>query len=149
MNVCFICHANICRSFVAERLFNAFATEHGRKDIKAFSRGIYASSSYEIPTKIKTFLEKNSVPWQGHSPTFFGKEDASRADILLVMTHEQFDFIMDKFPQYADKIFLLLDYALGKEEDLPDPILQRGQSFEKSMNKLKGTIKLVFQRISS
>ncbi|MBR1979680.1 hypothetical protein [Candidatus Proelusimicrobium excrementi] len=149
MNICFICHANICRSFAAERLFNALAEKNGKSNLKAFSRGVYASPAYEIPSKIKKILEDNGASWQGHCSTLLGREDAERADLLLVMTEDQLDLIMDKFPQYADKIFLLLDYAFGLEEDMPDPISKSGRGFEKIMNRLKEAAEAVFKKVSA
>lgn len=149
MNICFICHANICRSFAAERLFNALAAKAGRNDIKAFSRGVYASPAYEIPSKIKKFLEDNGASWQNHCSTLLGREDAERADLLLVMTEDQLEFVMDKYPQYADKTFPLLYYAFGSEEDMPDPISKSGRGFEKIMNRLKEAAEAVFNKISA
>lgn len=148
MNICFICHANICRSFAAEKLFNALSEKNGKSNLKAFSRGVYASPAYEIPLKIKKFLEDNGASWQGHCSTLLGREDAERADLLLVMTEDQLDLIMDKFPQYADKIFLLLDYAFGVEEDMPDPISKSGRGFEKIMNRLKEATEAVFKKLA-
>lgn len=147
MKICFICHANICRSFAAERLLRAYIAKSGKNGYEVFSRGVYASPQYEIPPKIKNFLIENGAEPQGHTSTLVSAEDLASSDLVLTMTQDQLDLLLDRYPQYSDKIFLFLDYAYGKEEDMPDPIGKSGYAFERVMGNLKKATEEVFKKI--
>lgn len=149
MRICFICHANICRSFAAERLIKEAARKANRLDIEVFSRGLYANPDYVIPDKIKDFLKSNGAAAEGHISTLVSIADLERADLVLVMTQDILDSLLDRAPQYTEKIFLLLDYAYGKEKDMPDPIALSGRPFEKIMTELKEAVEVVFNKIAA
>lgn len=149
MKICFICHANICRSFAAERLLKEAVLKAGRTDIEVFSRGLYASPDYVIPEKIKNFLKENGADFENHISTLVSVKDLEQADLVLVMTQDILDTLLDRAPQYTDKILLFLDYAYGTEKDMPDPIALSGRPFEKIMTELKKNVEVVFNKITA
>lgn len=149
MNICFVCHANICRSFSAQQLLKKFLREKNRMDINVFSRGIYAQSYFAVPSKITDFLKKEGIEYCGHQAALLCREDMQKADLVLVMTEDQLDYILDKYAEFSDKVFLILDYAYGEEKDLEDPISQSGRAFEKTMEKLKRAVKAVADKLAA
>ena len=149
MKICFICHANICRSFSAERLLKAMLKKNGNNDIEVISRGFYASPNYEVPSKIKDFLHANGADYENHFSTQLSPEDLETSDLIFVMEYEHREKLFDEYSQYTDKIFLLLDYAYDKEEDMPDPISKTGRAFNKIMEQLKKAVEEIYKKITA
>lgn len=147
MKICFICHANICRSFISQELLKKLLTDNGRTDVEVISRGTYALPYIEVPQKIKNFLSKNDIVFNGHTPTQYGKDDLSTSDLIFVMTKHQLSDITDKYAQFSDKIFLLSQYVLNDDKEIKDPINLEGGSFERAALKIKDLISILYKKI--
>ena len=144
MNILFICHANICRSFMAEELLRPLLPGH-----TVFSRGLYADPSYRVPAKVTDFLQKNAISAPPHTSTQLAKDDLEKADVIFLMEQAHLDKISDRYAQYLDKMWLLNDYAFGKEEDLEDPISLSGRAFEKSAERLKKAVLAAAEKLKA
>jgi len=131
MKICFICTANVCRSFLAQELLKDFCAKNNLKDITVISRGIMAQSYFTVPQKIKDFLSSQGVICSPHTPQLVGKEDIEESDLILAMTFAQTDVLHDKYPAHINKIHLFLEYTLNTAADMPDPIAQTGRGFER------------------
>ena len=142
MNILFICHANVCRSFIAQELLKQL-----RPELSVFSRGLYADPHYTVPEKVQRFLASRGIVAARHVPTQLSAADMDRADLVLVMEEKQLQQILDSFAQHTDKCYLLLDYAYGQETDLADPIVLEGKAFEKQAVLLQRAVENCAKRI--
>lgn len=145
--ICFICHANICRSFGAECILNNFAAKDNNKEIIATSRGIYAQDFYAVPQKLWDFLKSKGIEKTEHKSTLLTKEDLQNNDLILTMTDDQKEFILDRYAQFTDKVFLLQEYVYEKEEEVKDPISFSGSSFNKVMEQIYTAVKDLYKKI--
>ena len=145
--ICFVCHANICRSFGAECFLNKFAQKDSRSDITAISRGIYAQDYYTVPDKIWSFLAAKGIAQIEHKSTLLTKQDLQNCDLILTMTAEQKEYILDKFAQFTDKVFMLQEFVYEEEKDFKDPISFSGSSFNKVMEKIYQTVLDLYNKI--
>lgn len=145
--ICFICHANICRSFGAECILNNLAAKDNNKEIIATSRGIYAQDFYAVPQKLWDFLKSKGIEKTEHKSTLLTKEDLQNNDLILTMTDDQKEFILDRYAQFTDKVFLLQEYVYEKEEEVKDPISFSGSSFNKVMEKVYTAVKDLYKKI--
>ena len=135
MKVLFICHANICRSFVAEQLLKKYLP-----GCTVFSRGLYADDSYIVPQKVWDFLIAKQIAPTDHQSTLLTKDDLHQADYIFLMEQAHADMLLDRYAQYTDKIFLLNDFVFDKTQDIQDPIGLSGRAFKKQMDVLDKTI---------
>ena len=149
MKICFICHANVCRSFMAQEILKNILVQKGRNDIEVFSRGTFVFSNLRVPDKIKNFLKKNNIEYTHHTPTLISKRDLEEADMLFVMTKDQLEELTDKYSQFGDKIFLLLDYCYEKQKDIDDPIDKEGFSFNRAAKNLKQVIEVLATKLTA
>lgn len=140
MKICFICQANVCRSFISQELLKKFISDAKRKDFDVISRGIFVLSEYSVPQKIKDFLSKNDIKYNGHTPTQYSKHDLQTSDLILVMTKEQLELINDNYAQFSDKMYLFLKYCYGTDKDLEDPINKNGSKFSAIADKIKEAV---------
>ena len=145
--ICFICHANICRSFGAECILNNLTAKDNNKEIIATSRGIYAQDFYAVPQKLWDFLKSKGIEKTEHKSTLLTKEDLQNNDLILTMTDDQKEFILDKYAQFTDKVFLLQEYVYEKEEEVKDPISFSGSSFNKVMEQIYTAVKDLYKKI--
>ncbi|WP_458402186.1 arsenate reductase/protein-tyrosine-phosphatase family protein [Candidatus Avelusimicrobium sp.] len=148
MKICFVCQANICRSFVAQQLLQRLLTQNKKPNIDVISRGIYTSPAYAVPDKIKNFLAQKQILPQAHTPVLLSKQDLAQSDLVLVMTQEQWDFVFNQAPQFTAKYHLLAEYALGQEQDIEDPISLTGKAFDRVMTQLEKAVFEVYRKIT-
>lgn len=145
--ICFVCHANICRSFGAECFLNNLAQKDARSDIMAISRGIYAQDYYRVPDKIWSFLASKGINKTAHNSTLLTKEDLQNCDLILTMTAEQKEYILDKFAQFTDKVFMLQEFVYEEEKDFKDPISFSDSNFNKVMEKIYQAVLDLYNKI--
>ncbi|MBR3628294.1 MAG: hypothetical protein IKN42_05565 [Elusimicrobia bacterium] len=147
MKICFICHANVCRSFMSQEILKNLLEKNNRHDVEVISRGTYVLPHITVPSKIKDFLSKNNINFSGHTPTQYSKQDLSSSDLIFVMTQEQYDEITDRYAEFSDKIYLLGEFISNKTRDIDDPISLVGKAFEKSADNLKNLIYSLYEKI--
>lgn len=145
--VCFVCHANICRSFSAECFLIDFLNKAGREDVEVISRGIYAQSYFDVPSKITNFLASKGIKQPPHSATLLTRQDMQDCTLVLTMTEDQKEFILDNYSEFSDKVYTLIEYVYGKDESIKDPISLSGRSFDKVLEEIYKTVKALAEKI--
>ncbi|MBO4707499.1 MAG: hypothetical protein J5594_02935 [Elusimicrobiaceae bacterium] len=145
--ICFVCHANICRSFSSECFLKDFLCKAGRNDVEVISRGIYAQSYFEVPGKITSFLASKGITQPLHTATLLSSQDMQNCNLVLTMTEGQKEYILDNYAQFSDKVFTLHEYVYGKEQSIKDPISLTGRNFEKVLEEIYKTVKDLTQKI--
>lgn len=131
MKVLFICHANICRSFMAQEFFKQLLPQ-----VQVFSRGFYANPAYQVPPKVKEALAAHQIAFAGHISTPLTAADLAQADLIFCMEQAHEERLLDQYPQYTDKIWLLPEFAWGKTQDVQDPVGLEGRSFAQAAHQL-------------
>ncbi len=144
MNILCICHANICRSFMAQEFFKQLLPGE-----TVFSRGLYADPSYEVPQKVKQVLSAHHIPFTAHTATPLAAQDLAQANLIFCMEQAHADLLLDKYAQYTDKIWLLTDFAFDRAQDLQDPIGLEGRAFTKQAQHLYKACQAAAKRIKS
>ena len=147
MKICFVCHANICRSFGAECILNNLAQKDNNTQVLAISRGIYAQDFYAVPDKLWNFLASKGIGKTEHKSTLLTKQDLEDCDLILTMTANQKEYILDRFAQFTDKVFMLKEYIYDKEEEVKDPISFSGSGFNKVMAKVYTAVCDLYNKI--
>jgi protein-tyrosine-phosphatase len=140
MKICFICHANICRSFISQEILKNLLQKDNRTDIEVISRGTYVLDYLAVPKKIQDFLAENNIVYTKHIPTQYSKQDIVSSDFVFVMTKDQYEEIIDNYSEYSDKIHILEQYVSNKTRDIEDPISLEGKNFKKAATAIKNII---------
>jgi len=126
--ILFICTGNVCRSPMAEGLFQHAI--RGRKDFQARSAGVgalegQAPSAYAVQALRELGVDISNIRSRMLTPQL-----VEEADYIFGMTHSHVDTVNALFPQAVEKTFLLreFDETLDDfEKDIGDPI---GGSYE-------------------
>ena len=135
MKILFICHANVCRSFMAQEILKKLLPA-----AKIFSRGLYVDPDLTVPEKVLHFLAANKISPAPHRPTQLTEPDLQEADFIFCMEPGHLDFLADRYAQYSDKMWLLNDFAFEQESAVEDPIGLKGSAFEKQAKRLQKAV---------
>lgn len=129
VKVLFVCLGNICRSPMADGVFQHMVNEAGLSTkIKIESAG---TSGYHTGQHAhrgtRKVLEKNNIDYDGRSRGFI-KEDFAKFDYILAMDASNLANINElKTADTQATIRLFLEYATGFEEtEVPDPYYTGG-----------------------
>ena len=130
--VMFVCLGNICRSPVAEAVFNFRAKERGLDEkYLADSSG---TSSYHVGAdpdpRMQLTAEKHGVPMH-HSAQQFQRDHFEEMDIIFAMDAKNYEDILSltQNEQHRTKVHLIREFdplAIGDRRDTPDPYYGRG-----------------------
>lgn len=141
-NVLFVCTGNTCRSPMAEHLMKWLYEIRGI-DGYAASRGLSASSEFNLSVKKKLHATLESAlavkeldaisRISMHIPLPLAYEDVEDAGIVLTMTEDHRDTIIDYAKgmyrdDFSRKVFTLKEYAgFAEEYDVQDPMTGHGE----------------------
>lgn len=122
--ILFVCYGNICRSPMAQGIFQKVVTEAGKAtDFEIQSAGFHpkmSGKSYH-PLTIATCQEKG-ISLEGTSRTVKA-EDLEYFDIILAMDRSSLMDLrdLDKDSKFSGKLKLILEFS-GPPDNVPDPI---------------------------
>jgi len=111
VHVLFVCTGNICRSPTAERLSVAYAAQHGIPDLTASSAGTRAVIGHPIHEYAATVLEELGGDASGFAARQFKPKIASAADLIITMTKEHRDIVLEAAPRQLQRTFTLTEVA--------------------------------------
>ncbi|MPW21269.1 low molecular weight phosphotyrosine protein phosphatase [Paraburkholderia sp. CNPSo 3157] len=117
-NVLIVCHANVCRSPAAERLFRSRQHERGALSIAFRSAGLRAIDGLGMDPVMRRLLEERGVESGVHRARRLDGRIVREADLILVTEQRQVKDVEALEPTSRGKV-----YPLGKWEntDVVDP----------------------------
>lgn len=123
IKILFVCHGNICRSPMAEFIFNYIAAREGLGGtVTASSAG---TSSEELGNPVypqaRSYLKKIGIDASGKYARQMTEDDFREFDLIIAMEKYNVRAMMRFCPQGCEeKIKLLRDYT-GSPGDIEDP----------------------------
>lgn len=124
---------------MAEHLLRHWARARGLK-LEAASCGIAAESWYEVPEVARRLLAAEGVSPFTHKPRLATREALREADLILAMTQEHLDHIVERFPEFACRARLFRAQAGFGEQDVEDPMGRPEKAFASCLAVLKESL---------
>ena len=146
--VLFVCTANICRSPMAEAIFNALASDLG-VPYGAESAGVAALMGQPIDTNARAVLEEAGVYADEHRARQVDEAMLEEADLVLAMTPDHAAALRRSAAGSPEKIHTLLGYAHDSldSEGISDPYGQSMASYRASMRQIFECVDLLVARL--
>lgn len=118
--IIFVCTGNTCRSPMAEAIAKeVFAKKE--YELEVLSRGLSVFMGSPISDNSALALEKHNIKGFSHKAMPLTKEEILGADLILTMTKEHKEVLLNYDNSLKDKVFTLYEYALGEDKDIKDP----------------------------
>lgn len=117
--VTFVCTANICRSPMAEKLFD-FMAQKRNLNIRADSCGLIEGGHMISTGSLQLLLNQGILEAQSHVSKQITPQIVSESWLMLTMEERQRDFIRGNEPHLKHKIFTLNE-MVGEPGDIEDP----------------------------
>ena len=125
--IVFICTANVCRSPMAEKLFDdALAKSKTEKKIRVFSAGLTAANGDKASSNSCDAVKEVGLDLTDHRSTVATRSTLQNASAIFCMT-ESHRALMHMYFELPDDspVFLMREFMEGvPDKELPDPFGQ-------------------------
>lgn len=148
--VLFVCTANVCRSPMAETVFDALAGEDNLP-YRARSAGVSALVGNPIDPKALSALKEIGLSADGHRARQVDGKMIEAADLVLAMTPRHADALRRLSEPSAAKVHTFLEYATGAPDfgGVPDPHGQTMTSYRASLRQLQHHLNLIAAKLAT
>ncbi len=143
--ILFVCTANICRSPMAEKLFNHYIREAGINYI-GDSCGLFPGGEPISAGSLQLLLEKGILEAQEHYSKQFTPDMISGSRLVLTMEERQRDFLRGNAPNSSAKILTLNEY-LGEPGDIGDPYGSDIDNYRKTYEIIDDRVKRLISKL--
>lgn len=147
--VLFVCTANICRSPMAEAIFNALA-EDMDLSFRAESAGTVALKSKPMaPNAVAALVEAGIYP-EVHRARQVNGALLKKSELVLAMTPQHVAELGSLYGELAHAVRTLPEYATGasNEEGIPDPYGHTMAAYRSSVRQLYEYIERIVNHLA-
>jgi protein-tyrosine phosphatase len=135
IEVCFVCLGNICRSPLAQGVFESLVEKEGLQDSIIISSA--GTGNWHVgnspDSRMQQTAKKNGIQLTSRARQFQAS-DFKNMDMVLAMDHSNMDFLKQMRPagELKDKLFLFRSFDPENNGDLevPDPYYGGEKGFE-------------------
>ena len=142
--IVFVCTGNICRSAMAEHLLKHWSKERGL-GLEVSSCGVAAENWYVMPDAAKRLLAAEGIPAFTHKARLATRSLLRDADLILVMTRDHADHLIEQFPEFTSRVHLLRELAGFGDADVEDPMGRPDEVFARCLGVLKESLEALLR----
>ena len=146
LNVCFVCHGNICRSPLAQGVMESLVKQEGlEKTIFISSAGVSGWHIGEPPdNRMQKTAQKHGVTLDSRA-RHFQANDFKQMDMVLAMDHSNLETLkaMRPLADTQDKLFLFRDL------EVPDPYYGGDRGFELVFEMVERACPKILERLKT
>jgi len=140
-NIVFVCHANYCRSPVAEYLLKSF----GDKNLNITSAGIDPIGIPSMDPRSMDYLKRNDIPFDIHTPKRITSNIIKSSDIIFSLDYSIFFKLKSNF---LSANITMINHS-NKETDTSDPFKYSDiEDYFNCMDNISSLINYIYKNVS-
>lgn len=150
VRILFVCLGNICRSPLAEGVLRALAAREGlASEIFVDSAGTGAWHIGDPPDRRSIAVaRRHGIDISGLRARKVSRADFETFDLILGMDRENVRTLRQlASADREDRISLFLEYAAGRDQDVPDPYYDGPEAFERLYQMLDAGCSSLLERL--
>ncbi len=151
MHILIICTGNTCRSPIAKALLKNELNLSGLGAVHAVdSAGIASIDGQPAADAAVKLLAEKGLDISGHRSKRLTPALVEWADLILVMTVSQLELLRSRFPEGADKVLLLKEYAASTNSglEIADPYGYNDQIYRLVIEEIHGCVKKIMPKLT-
>lgn len=146
MKLLFICTGNTCRSVMGQFLSEKMGRDLGIP-VEAKSCGVAAERYFKVPPGVHKALAGHGVTTFEHVAQLVSRDLLTWCDAALCLTRAHRDEVLDRFPEFRKKVFVLKEYAGAPgSPDVEDPIGQSDQVYSACCAEIKQALDALLRK---
>ena len=144
--ILFVCTANVCRSPMAQAIFNALAED---KDLpfRAHSAGTAALGGEPMTPNAVAALEEVGIYPEAHRAQQVSAEMLGEAELVLAMSPRHAATLRRLRENSAHRVSVLPEYAAGVTEGIPDPYGHTMSAYRSTLRQVYEYVERVVERL--
>ena len=152
IKILFICTGNTCRSPMAsalllQRLQSPAWSDSG--EIQVWSAGLFTQDGLPASPEALGVIGEEGIDISNHRSQQIRNSLIEDADLVLTMTVNQRDYLLERFPHKSFNIYTLSDFTEDETGEVMDPYGHGPEAYRKSLLQLKQLVDRLLQKIKS
>lgn len=146
--ILFVCTGNTCRSSMAEGMFKKMLKEAAQKKegVRVISAGTATMKGLKASENAIRVMEEKGIDLTYHAATPITKDLIEEADLILTMTKNHKQQVLQMVPTAKEKVYTLKEYA-GDTGDILDPFGQSVCVYRDCAKEIEEGLKVLVQKI--
>src|SRR5699024_9932193 len=152
LHIVFVCHGNICRSPMAERMAEQAADEAGLEHVRFSSAGVSSEEAGNpIDPRAVRKLRELGCRTGDHRAHRITADEARGADLIICAQQRHADRVVGLDAELAPRVMLLTDFVPGAEpgSGVPDPWYGDASGFDDTADTIAAAPPAILDRTRS